>query len=123
MESALEAIYDEADRRLESEFGERRWGPPEPNGDIPLTEEAQDRYMEIVDDLKDLMSKPLKDWIEENTIQPGNLEELVRDAASMLISDYKNEGVWGLINFLKTVAGWSEAEIKESLLSTSSSDG
>ena len=57
----------------------------------------------------------LSEWLEKNNIQPEDLDELVHDAAASMASNSNNEGLAGQVEFLKAVAGWRDADIKQAL--------
>tara|TARA_Y100001970_G_scaffold259516_1_gene340562 strand:- start:7654 stop:7836 length:183 start_codon:yes stop_codon:yes gene_type:complete len=57
----------------------------------------------------------LEMWLAKNNIQPEDLDEVVHDAAASMASNSNNEGLMGQISFLRTIAGWSDEDIKEVL--------
>ena len=69
------------------------------------------------------MENALEELLEKHAIEAHDLDEIVHDVASELASNANSGGVTEQISFLTDVACWTEAEIKEYLLSTSSSDG
>ena len=62
------------------------------------------------------LPKPEIPWFED--LVSEDLDEIVHDAASALASNANNEGVKGQFNFLMTVCGWTEKEIKQAVQQT-----
>lgn len=53
--------------------------------------------------------------IEAAGYSSEDLDELVYEAANAMASNSNNEGIWGQIEFLTLIAGWSESDIREEL--------